>query len=108
MAAMAERHIGILHPGAMGVSVAASAKNSGNAVCWVSEGRSAETRSESNNFGPEKDGAKIIDINERIGPSAGGEEESEGVIVSEGPETSSRTSHDQEGGHARDPHTEGG
>jgi 3-hydroxyisobutyrate dehydrogenase-like beta-hydroxyacid dehydrogenase len=36
--------IGILHPGQMGVSVAASAKNSGHDVYWVSEGRSAETR----------------------------------------------------------------
>ncbi len=36
--------IGILHPGQMGVSLAASAKNSGQDVYWVSEGRSAETR----------------------------------------------------------------
>lgn len=36
--------IGILHPGEMGISVAASALNSGCAVCWVSEGRSQSTR----------------------------------------------------------------
>jgi 3-hydroxyisobutyrate dehydrogenase-like beta-hydroxyacid dehydrogenase len=36
--------IGILLPGAMGASVGASAKNSGNEVYWVSEGRSAESR----------------------------------------------------------------
>lgn len=36
--------IGILHPGQMGISVAASARNSGFLVCWVSEGRSKETR----------------------------------------------------------------
>jgi 3-hydroxyisobutyrate dehydrogenase-like beta-hydroxyacid dehydrogenase len=36
--------IGILHPGAMGVSVAASAKNSGNEVYWVSEGRSPDSK----------------------------------------------------------------
>lgn len=36
--------IGILHPGQMGISVAASAKNSGQEVYWTSEGRSKETR----------------------------------------------------------------
>src|SRR5436190_15529567 len=35
--------IGILHPGEMGASVAASARNSGHAVFWVSEGRSPQT-----------------------------------------------------------------
>ena len=36
--------IGILHPGEMGVSIAASAMNSGHPVYWVSEGRSEHTR----------------------------------------------------------------
>lgn len=36
--------IGILHPGAMGISVAASALRSGQQVCYASEGRSAATR----------------------------------------------------------------
>jgi 3-hydroxyisobutyrate dehydrogenase-like beta-hydroxyacid dehydrogenase len=36
--------VGILHPGEMGISVAASAKNSGCEVYWTSEGRSASTR----------------------------------------------------------------
>ncbi len=36
--------IGILHPGAMGVSVGATARNSGQEVFWVSEGRSSESR----------------------------------------------------------------
>ena len=36
--------IGILHPGEMGVSIAASAFNSGHQVYWVSEGRSNKTR----------------------------------------------------------------
>ncbi len=36
--------IGILHPGDMGVSIAASAANSGNEVYWVSENRSGKTR----------------------------------------------------------------
>lgn len=36
--------IGILHPGEMGVSVAASAMKSGHQVYWASEGRSSKTR----------------------------------------------------------------
>ena len=36
--------IGILHPGEMGVSIAASAMNSGHPVYWVSRGRSEHTR----------------------------------------------------------------
>lgn len=36
--------IGILHPGQMGVSIAASAINSGHEVYWASEGRSSQTR----------------------------------------------------------------
>jgi 3-hydroxyisobutyrate dehydrogenase-like beta-hydroxyacid dehydrogenase len=34
----------VLHPGLMGVSVAAAARHSGSKVYWVSEGRSEETR----------------------------------------------------------------
>lgn len=41
---MTTRSIGILHPGAMGISIAASARNSGHAVYWASHGRSASTR----------------------------------------------------------------
>jgi len=37
--------IGILHPGAMGISVAASALQSGHLACYASEGRSDATRS---------------------------------------------------------------
>ena len=36
--------IGMVHPGAMGISLAASAQNSGHAVYWVSEGRSTQTQ----------------------------------------------------------------
>ena len=36
-------NVGILHPGEMGVSIAASAKNSGQNVFWVSDGRSRDT-----------------------------------------------------------------
>jgi 3-hydroxyisobutyrate dehydrogenase-like beta-hydroxyacid dehydrogenase len=41
---MKPQRVGILHPGEMGISVAASAKNSGCEVYWASEGRSASTR----------------------------------------------------------------
>jgi 3-hydroxyisobutyrate dehydrogenase-like beta-hydroxyacid dehydrogenase len=36
--------IGILHPGEMGISIAASAMNSGHPVYWLSDGRSDKTR----------------------------------------------------------------
>jgi len=41
---MPQEIIGILHPGAMGISVAASALRSGHRVCYASEGRSEATR----------------------------------------------------------------
>ncbi|MCI0394290.1 MAG: DUF1932 domain-containing protein [Chloroflexi bacterium] len=36
--------VGILHPGEMGISVAVSAQNGGNAVFWASQGRSPQTQ----------------------------------------------------------------
>jgi len=33
---MTKRKIGILHPGNMGISIAASAQNSGHAIYWAS------------------------------------------------------------------------
>jgi 3-hydroxyisobutyrate dehydrogenase-like beta-hydroxyacid dehydrogenase len=42
--------IAILHPGQMGISIAAAAKNSGNFVYWVSEQRSSETRTRAEKF----------------------------------------------------------
>jgi 3-hydroxyisobutyrate dehydrogenase-like beta-hydroxyacid dehydrogenase len=50
-AKMTHQRIGILHPGEMGISVAASARNSGCDVYWVSEGRSAATRERSAKVG---------------------------------------------------------
>ncbi|MFL5806827.1 MAG: DUF1932 domain-containing protein [Roseiflexaceae bacterium] len=41
---MTPQSIGILHPGAMGISIAASAQNSGQRVYWASAGRSSATR----------------------------------------------------------------
>ena len=43
--------IGILHPGEMGVSIAASAINSGHDVYWASEGRSDGTRERAEKYG---------------------------------------------------------
>lgn len=48
---MAEHSIGILHPGQMGASIAASAKQSGHSVYWASEGRSDATRSRAEEHG---------------------------------------------------------
>ncbi|HXF60190.1 MAG TPA: DUF1932 domain-containing protein [Caldilineaceae bacterium] len=43
--------IGILHPGQMGISVAAAARNSGHTVYWVSAGRSAQSRARAEQHG---------------------------------------------------------
>ena len=37
---MSKQRVGILHPGQMGVVVAETLRNSGQEVCWASEGRS--------------------------------------------------------------------
>ncbi len=47
---MEARKIGIVHPGNMGISVAASALNSGGEVYWASEGRSPETHERAARF----------------------------------------------------------
>ena len=52
---MTEERVGILHPGTMGVSIAASAKNSGHIVYWASEGRSLQTHERA-------DKAALLDI----------------------------------------------
>lgn len=41
---MQKTKIGFLHPGAMGISLAVSAQNSGHEACWASDGRSPQTR----------------------------------------------------------------
>lgn len=48
---MDQRKIGILHPGQMGISIAAAAKQSGNAVYWASAGRSDQTRQRADEHG---------------------------------------------------------
>lgn len=42
--------IGLLHPGEMGISIAASAINSGYQVYWVSQGRSEKTRARAEKY----------------------------------------------------------
>ena len=41
---MQKETIGILHPGAMGISIAATAQNTGHTVYWASDGRSPQTQ----------------------------------------------------------------
>ncbi len=48
---MNKQRLGILHPGQMGISIAASVKNSGNEVFWASEGRSEATRERAEEHG---------------------------------------------------------
>jgi 3-hydroxyisobutyrate dehydrogenase-like beta-hydroxyacid dehydrogenase len=48
---MAGQRIGVLHPGQMGITVAVSARNSGNEVYWVSDARSAATQERSSQAG---------------------------------------------------------
>lgn len=44
-------NVGILHPGDMGVSVAATIRNGGYTIYWASEGRSPETRARAQQHG---------------------------------------------------------
>ena len=50
------KKIGVLNPGEMGISLAASAMNSGHQVYWLSEGRSDKTRARAEKYG-------LIEIN---------------------------------------------
>ena len=45
------KRIGVLHPGEMGISLAASAINAGHQVYWLSEGRSEKTRARAEQHG---------------------------------------------------------
>jgi 3-hydroxyisobutyrate dehydrogenase-like beta-hydroxyacid dehydrogenase len=47
---MQKPKLGILHPGNMGISIAASAQSSGCEVYWASQGRSAQTRERAEKF----------------------------------------------------------
>ena len=48
---MQDSTIGIVHPGAMGASVAASLRNAGHDVVWASQGRSEATRARADRLG---------------------------------------------------------
>jgi 3-hydroxyisobutyrate dehydrogenase-like beta-hydroxyacid dehydrogenase len=47
---MMKQKVGILHPGMMGISVAATVQNSGHTVYWASEGRSRQTHERAEKF----------------------------------------------------------
>jgi len=47
---MSQQNIGVLHPGLMGICVAATVQNSGHKVFWASEGRSRQTRQRAEKF----------------------------------------------------------
>ena len=48
---MTNPKVGILHPGQMGISIGASAQNSGCEVLWTSEGRSRQTHERAERYG---------------------------------------------------------
>ncbi|MGH7844617.1 MAG: DUF1932 domain-containing protein [Candidatus Binatia bacterium] len=48
---MTKLKVGFLHPGDMGISLAATAQNSGHIACWVTAGRSRETHERAQRFG---------------------------------------------------------
>ncbi len=48
---MKQRKVGFLHPGAMGISLAATAQNTGHLAYWVSTGRSRQTHGRAEKFG---------------------------------------------------------
>jgi 3-hydroxyisobutyrate dehydrogenase-like beta-hydroxyacid dehydrogenase len=47
---MTPQRIGILHPGEMGISIAAAAQKAGHLVYWASDGRSADTHARAAKF----------------------------------------------------------
>ena len=47
---MMKLNVGFLHPGAMGISLAAAAQNTGHIAYWVSEGRSQQTHERAARF----------------------------------------------------------
>ncbi len=50
MTKIQHQHIGILHHGSLGISIAASTQNSGYEVSWASEDRSPQTRERAADF----------------------------------------------------------
>lgn len=48
---MSKQKIGVVHPGMMGICVAATIQNSGHEVYWASEGRSPQSRKRAKDYG---------------------------------------------------------
>ncbi len=61
---MDKLNIGFLHPGEMGISLAASAQNTGHIAYWASKGRSQDTRDRATKFSLE-DARTIEDLCEK-------------------------------------------
>ncbi len=61
---MDKLNIGFLHPGEMGISLAASTQNTGHIAYWASEGRSQDTRDRATKFSLE-DARTIEDLCEK-------------------------------------------
>lgn len=83
---MTKENVGILHPGQMGVSIAASAKNSGHTVYWASAGRSPETHERAKDQGFEDAGTladlcQICSIIISVCPPAGAEDLAKEVLA---------------------------
>jgi 3-hydroxyisobutyrate dehydrogenase-like beta-hydroxyacid dehydrogenase len=81
-----KQKIGILHPGAMGVSIGASAKDSGYTVYWISEERSPQTKERADEVGLEdaeslKNLCDICDIIVSVCPPAAAEQVADDVIA---------------------------
>ncbi len=47
---ISKQNIGVIHPGMMGICVAATVQNSGHEVFWASEGRSSQSRKRAEKF----------------------------------------------------------
>jgi 3-hydroxyisobutyrate dehydrogenase-like beta-hydroxyacid dehydrogenase len=81
---MEGKHIGILHPGQMGISLAATLQNGGHSVHWASQGRSPQTRRRADEFhlqdsGTLEDLGKTCDVLVSMCPPGAAQEVAEQV-----------------------------
>lgn len=79
-------HLGILHPGQMGISVAATAKNSGCTVYWAGEGRSEQSHARAQEHGLQDAGSladlcRVSDIIISVCPPHAAEEVAASVMA---------------------------
>ena len=92
---MTAQRIGILHPGQMGIVVAASAQNSGNEVFWASEARSSATRERASQAGLRDAGKTIFVVTHQASLLEGAADDfvwmEAGKIVSRTPDLATAT-----------------